>query len=564
MPSQGLGREAFERAMIRGNELLRESNLAEAQRAFLAALQHDPDNVRALALLGLTYFRANQFSDARPIYEELCARLPNDPSHHLNLGLVRLKLGDTDGAIDALESSRRLDPSQGRAVNYLGLAYARAGRYADAYEAFIIAGQSDLAKEIEPNLTAEERRAVHQRTGELSFDDVLEEEDATLAAIEQMGKRAQSQDDAEASKAESAAASEPNDAAAKPPATSAPSRQQPPSPSRAFVSPSQAAPMRQSRPLGSRNSGGGTTPPPIAAAGAGAQSGAVPRPSRAGAITQAVAIASPATSGRDAATRVSTGNKPPMPLSDLATHALVRPDDGDHPFEVSDTGALLIRVTDRVFARTSSVYATGGHLEFEPAHRRSRGANIDERFDHGGDPLAVVTGAGYLVAFPDRGRFTAVYLDDDILYLREEKVFAFSDTLRWENGNIPGLRGKLPVVQFRGDGAVAFRTARTVTPIKLPASGTMFVDSAALVGWIGRVVPRAVMPAAGGPMTGVCVECTGEGVVLVEAAEPPSSAAASIAAGSASSTSSSALSPSSSQTSMPAQSSSSSPSPEAS
>ncbi len=81
-----LGREAFERAMIRGNELLRESNLAEAQRAFLAALQHDPDNVRALALLGLTYFRANQFSDARPIYEELCSRLPNDASHYLNLG----------------------------------------------------------------------------------------------------------------------------------------------------------------------------------------------------------------------------------------------------------------------------------------------------------------------------------------------------------------------------------------------------------------------------------------------------------------------------------------------
>ncbi len=545
MPSQGRGREAFERAMIRGNELLRESNLAEAQRAFLAALQHDPDNVRALALLGLTYFRANQFSDARPIYEELCARLPNDPSHHLNLGLVRLKLGDTEGAIDALESSRRLDPSQGRAVNYLGLAYARAGRYADAYEAFIIAGQSDLAKEIEPNLTAEERRAVHQRTGELSFDDVLEEEDATLAAIEQMGKRAQSQDDSETSKpSDSSAPASTSGAAAAASRSAAPNRPQPPSPSHAFVSPSQAAPMRQSRPLGSRNSGSATAPPLGAGAGA---SGAVPRPSRAGAITQAVAVASPATSGRDAATRVSTGNKPPMPLSELATHSLVRPDDGDHPFEVSSNGALLIRVTDRVFARTSSIYATGGQLEFEPAHRRSRGANIEDRFDHGGDPLAVVTGVGYLVAFPDRGRFTAVYLDDDILYLREEKVFAFSDTLRWENGNIPGLRGKLPVVQFRGDGAVAFRTARTVTPIKLPASGTMFVDSAALVGWIGRVVPRAVMPAAGGPMSGVCVECTGEGVVLVEASEPPSAAAS---AGSSSSSSSS------SQTSIPAQASS--------
>ena len=225
--------------------------------------------------------------------------------------------------------------------------------------------------------------------------------------------------------------------------------------------------------------------------------------------------------GRDAATRVSTGNQPPMALSELAMNSLVRPDDGDHPFEVSASGALLVRVTERVFCRLAGVYATGGQLDFEAAHRRSRGASTEERFDHGGDPMSIVTGQGYLVAFPERGRFTAVYLDDDILYLREETVVAFLPTLRWENGNIPGLRGKLPVVQFRGDGAVAFRTTKVVTPIKLPAGGTMFVETGALVGWIGRVIPRAVMPPAGGPMAEVCVECTGEGVVLVESSPAP-------------------------------------------
>ena len=56
--------------------------------------------------------------------------------------------------------------------------------------------------------------------------------------------------------------------------------------------------------------------------------------------------------------------------------------------------------------------------------------------------------------------FTAVTLDDDILYLREDLVFAFEASLRWENGNVPGLRGKLPVVQFRGDGAVALRAVK--------------------------------------------------------------------------------------------------------
>ena len=39
-----------------------------------------------------------------------------------------------------------------------------------------------------------------------------------------------------------------------------------------------------------------------------------------------------------------------------------------------------------------------------------------------------------------------------------------------------------------------------------------------LAGWVGRVIPRAVVPPVGGPLGTTCVECTGEGVVLVEPA----------------------------------------------
>src|SRR5258708_7362165 len=156
-------REALEQAIARGSELLKQNRLDQAQRAFRAALELDPDNLKVLALLGLSHFRANEFDDARPIYEDLVERSPTDASHRLNLGLVYLKLNDADRAINALEASRALDPSQGRAVSYLGLAYARAGRYAEAYRAFLLAGQNDLATEIESNLAAAERdRILHQ------------------------------------------------------------------------------------------------------------------------------------------------------------------------------------------------------------------------------------------------------------------------------------------------------------------------------------------------------------------------------------------------------------------
>ena len=137
-------------------ELLRRNRIAEAKDELESALEIDAESVRAQALYGLALFRGGSFEQARPIYEKLVVIAPDDAAYHLNLGLVRLKLADADGAVTALERSRDLDPSQGRAVNYLGLAYARGGRYAEAYRAFLVAGQSDLAREISDNLNASE------------------------------------------------------------------------------------------------------------------------------------------------------------------------------------------------------------------------------------------------------------------------------------------------------------------------------------------------------------------------------------------------------------------------
>ncbi len=454
--------------MAKGSDLLKQGKLDDAQKAFSAALLEDDQNAKVLALLGLTYFRAGKLHQARPIYEDLVERLPTDASHRLNLGLVYLKLGDAEKAIGSLEASRALDPSQGRAVSYLGLAYARAGRYAEAYRAFLLAGQRDLATEIEVNLTSAEREQIHLQ---------LERSGIT------------------APRAQPAAAPTPatQPAADVPPSmpeikieSGAVNEEQLQSNSLQFVLPT-AAPVE---------------------AHEGESS-----------ISKAVEVASPAAAVTTP--HVAAGSTPPVPLSQLATESLVRPEDGDEVFEVTATGALVVRVTDRMMTRLEGVHVTGGDLAYEPAMRRSRGHQTEEKFDHGGSQVHTVTGTGYLVALPGDRTFAAVTLDDDIFYLREDLVFAFEPSLRWENGNVPGLRGRLPVVQFRGDGAVALRTGKPLVRIKLPAAGVVFVEAARLAGWIGRVIPRAVMPAVGGPITGVCVECTGEGVVLIDPVGQP-------------------------------------------
>jgi hypothetical protein len=474
-------KEAIEQAVQRGSELLKAGKLEEAQKAFRAALLLDGDNPRILALLGLAHFRGNQFEQSRAIYEDLVERAPTDASHRLNLGLVYLKLGDGAKAINSLEASRALDPSQGRAVSYLGLAYARAGRYAEAYRSFLLAGQNELATEIESNLTAAERDGIHsqlQRSG--------------LDVAPPKPARAPSRDlpvarEAAPEPVNDAVTAKTTDAVPQAPSTD---REAPRiTDSLQFVLPTRVGPP----PLNDGRS----------------------------ALVAAMDTVAPSNAAIAAPRASSLSGTPPIPLSQLATEDLVRPDDGEDRFELSATGALVIRVSSRVFTRLDGVHVTGGDLTFVPAVRRSRGHKTEEKFDHGGPQLHVVNGNGYLIAVPDKMQFTAVMLDDDIFYLREDLVFAFESTLRWENGNVPGLRGRLPVVQFRGDGAVALRTARPLVRVKLPPSGIVFVDANRLAGWIGRVIPRAVVPPNGGPMGDVCVECTGEGVVLIDPTAPP-------------------------------------------
>ncbi len=503
--STALDREAVDEAVSRGSDLLKQGKLEDAIKAFRAAMMIDNENPRVLALLGLTHFRAGQFTQARPIYEELVERAPTDASHRLNLGLVYLKLGESEKAIGALESSRALDPSQGRAVSYLGLAYARAGRYAEAYRSFLLAGQNDLASEIETNLTTAEREGIHAQLG---------------AAPRSEPRKTPPPPPQSQSRAE-IPLSMPAIVIDRPPAPEHDERPQPSMPEIVVDRP-ELDESADDKSAGDK-SADDKSAAPIAPDVSDSQQfvlperQAVPAPAAGQSmISRAVEVASPNKAATAGAMKVTAGSTPPSPLSQLATDQLVRPEDSGEPFEVTSSGALVIRVADRVLTRLDGIHVTGGELEFEPATRRSRGSQTDEKFDYGGSRMHAVSGTGYLIAAPKDRQFTAVVLDDDIFYLREDLVFAFEASLRWENGNVPGLRGKLPVVQFRGDGAVALRTAKPLVRVKLPAQGVVYVDAIRLAGWIGRVVPRAVVPPSDGPMGEVCVECTGEGVVLVD------------------------------------------------
>ncbi|HUS68507.1 MAG TPA: AIM24 family protein, partial [Kofleriaceae bacterium] len=234
-----------------------------------------------------------------------------------------------------------------------------------------------------------------------------------------------------------------------------------------------------------------------------------------GMITRALAVADP-TGGAAAVRRVGVGQSAPQPVTEFATSRLIRPEDGDAAFEIGAGGVLVVRITDRIWSRTEEVVVSSGDLSFEPATRRVRGASTKEPFGSTSQQMFVITGKGYLVVSPANQTFTAIALDDDIIYVREGFVFAFEEQLRWESGHVPGSNGQMHVVQFRGNGCLAVRSKRPLLSLKLVAERSVYVESSVLAGWIGRVVPRLVAPAGGGGAVATFVECSGEGVVLIE------------------------------------------------
>lgn len=209
---------------------------------------------------------------------------------------------------------------------------------------------------------------------------------------------------------------------------------------------------------------------------------------------------------------------PPLPVAAFATARLLRAGAMGEPFALAEGGMLVVRVDGKLPTRTFGAIASSGQLSFEPMRRRVRGQPNEEPFGDGADAMFYATGHGLVVVAPRGAKFTALALADDIVYVRETALYAFEETLHWENGRVPGGGpDSMRVVQFRGHGRIVLRAARAAFSLKIEPEQPMYVEATALLGWIGRVVPRVLHGQDGEPTP--YVECSGEGVLILE--EPP-------------------------------------------
>ncbi len=177
--------------------------------------------------------------------------------------------------------------------------------------------------------------------------------------------------------------------------------------------------------------------------------------------------------------------------------------------EVVPLGVLEFPVGHEAHVRQPLLLATSGDLRLGPARHRQHGRPTEDALGR----FLLAQGAGELWLSTPVPALVPLILDQDILYLRQERVAAFDGDVAWECGRIPRDTGAL--LQFRGSGRVVLEaSADEVVALRIEPGQMLTVPAPRLVGWVGRVVAQCVRSddAPGGTPR---IACEGEGVLLL-------------------------------------------------
>ena len=456
----------FDRALAAGTELLAQGNATDARLSLEKALRYKPRNQRARNLLGLSLFKLGELPRAEEIYRSLIEDHPADPTLRVNLGLVFLKSGAAPDAVRCFETALDLSPEHQKAQNYLGLALAQKGELTKAREWFLKAGNDAMAERMQQAISQSPIRDVAQ-----GAEEALSEEQPFTPATEEKpaGKKGDTLE------------------TAKPPELA------------------EAAPAIPTPPIGTRWVA--TTPsqaaaPPVAPAPEKTPLGRmvipnVPEPTQ-----------PPAATPSDAATESIAHYTAEKRLDVPAAEASF----GIGPSEV------VIHVRGEVLARLDGLVASWGSTTLKPELKRFRGKATDKPFGDGARRMLRATGEGRFVIAREGRTFTALELGDEPAYFREEILFAFEESITFENGRVPSKAGTdLHLVHLRGHGKLLLVTNGVPRSVDVMRGEALRIPMDQLVGWHGPLIqPRLVPLVEEAPELGVALELAGEGKALID------------------------------------------------
>jgi hypothetical protein len=492
--------------LYRGSELLQDNRILEAKEELEHALTMQPLDAKGQDLLGAVYFRLGLYPRAIQIYEGLEGQFPGDVSIKINLALCYLKTGQPEPARRALREVVAINPEHKRAWGYLGLALQKLGELEQAQIAFEKGDRPTMARRV----TEFRRSLFPPLDAELRSTSIVVQPPVPEPPPSEVTRGVQAMADTAFSELD---AGELQFALAQP-------ADLPPGDSQWHtLEIGDAAPAPRSR-NPPRSTFTKTLPPPWMGElepplGIGSQPPSVPLsappPLRIPRISEPLPAPAetPPPPSADAWEGRRSRAAPPV----LAWRSAANVE--RHP-----SGSVLVRTKspDGAFAgRTDVIRVVAGSVTARVLHRRTRETETDEVL--GDPPLVRVAGDAQLVLGPRPGRRLAfLAVADELAFVREDLLAGFELALAYENGRVVlehGAKDPVHIVQLRGAGSFLLEVPGTLGSLPSRPGQPLLVQREWIVGWFGRLLTRALLPAeAPGGRSGL-VGFWGEGSVLV-------------------------------------------------
>jgi uncharacterized protein (AIM24 family) len=179
---------------------------------------------------------------------------------------------------------------------------------------------------------------------------------------------------------------------------------------------------------------------------------------------------------------------------------------------------VLIQVRGEMLTRLDGLVASWGTVTMKPELKRFRGKATDKAFGEGSRRMLRASGEGRYVISREGREFTRLELDDEPAYFREEVLFAFEESILFENGRVPSKSGPdLHLVHLRGRGKLLLATHGTPRAVDVQKGEPLRIPMEQLIGWHGPLLqPRLVSMVEEAPELGIALELAGEGRALVD------------------------------------------------
>jgi uncharacterized protein (AIM24 family) len=211
----------------------------------------------------------------------------------------------------------------------------------------------------------------------------------------------------------------------------------------------------------------------------------------------------------------------PPPAAQLTRDSVVAfPESGNVVIHPSGVALVRTSAVAGFAARLEALRASSNALSMKLLERHVKGKSTGESFGGASSPVVHATGEGQLVLGPRPGRkLSSFTLEEDMCFVREEVLLGFDGNLAFENGRLGTGEGEfVAVVQLRGRGTVVLEAIGETLTLEVMGSRGLSVRREVVLGWFGRLVPRALAPSEAPCGQRGLVSFAGEGRVLVASA----------------------------------------------